>query len=288
MTEFGDYDPLDAVDDEFDAVGRPSPMQVIYLTDLAAELRRGGVSVIEEPGWQTRGRRNGAGYEHPPTHHMVHHTASNTSARNDINYMTYNSPDAPLSNLYTARNGDVHVLAAGPTNTNGSGSDWWGGDTPANSMNSHAIGNEIGNTGVGEPYPQAQQDAVLLTAKIIENNYDIAPAFHRAHFEWAPSRKIDTTGPSQWSPHGGKWDMDAFRQSVFDTTRPPQGDQDMLSSFIWTHNDSNKPGAFYVSNGSVVHVDADVRDILIAQGAVRIHSTNTTVYDSYVRVAQGL
>jgi len=122
-----------------------------------------------------------------------------------------------VANLYLDRQGIVYVMAAGATNTNGSGGPL--DNVPADSMNSYAIGIEAGNDGVGEPWPHAQQAGYVQLVNALRGAYGIPTGHVRAHFEWAPSRKVDPAGPSQWSkPSGGgsgnMWNMDAFRASV--------------------------------------------------------------------------
>lgn len=170
-----------------------------YLTDLASVLRAAGLIVNEEQGWQTRARGSGGYASGKPTHVMVHHTASNPSSdgQGDVNYMVHGSADAPIANLYLSRSGAVWVMAAGCTNTNGTGHDWWGGGVPDDSMNTHAIGCEIANNGTGEPYPDAQQRAAATMVGALKRHYQIPTAHVRTHFEWAGSRKCDNTGPSQ-------------------------------------------------------------------------------------------
>lgn len=196
-----------------------------HLTDLADVCRAAGLVVHEVGAWQTRGRSGGSGYEPGrPTHVMVHHTATGptTDPYRDVDYIL-GSVIAPIANLYLSRDGSVWVLAGGPTNTNGKGDDKWGGGTPSNDMNRHAIGIEGANSGVGEPWPIVQQRAyVTLCAKLCDH-YDIPINNVRAHFEWT-SRKIDPAGSSRYADGGNKWDMDKFRGDVFlklVTTKPP-------------------------------------------------------------------
>lgn len=193
-----------------------------YLTDLADVLRAAGVTVIEVAGWQTRARSTGGYSDGLPTAVMIHHTASKpgSDGQRDVDYIISGSPVAPIANLYTDRKGTVWVCAAGATNTNGAGADTWGGGVPVNRMNEYAIGNEIANDGVGEPYPIAQQSAVLRSTVALCAHYGIAPSNVRAHFEWT-SRKIDPSGPSAWAPSGGKWNMAAFRSDVTAALIPP-------------------------------------------------------------------
>jgi hypothetical protein len=195
-----------------------------YLTDLASVLEAAGLTVVEVPEWETRARRTGGYTQGAPTTLMVHHTASpaRNDGRSDVDYIVSGGRYPPISNLYTSRTGTIWVCAAGATNTNGKGTDTWGGGVPADRMNEYAISNEIANDGKGEPYTEAQQDAVLRSSVALCARYSIAPHMVRAHFEWAPSRKIDPSGPSRWSQTGGLWNMDAFRTDITTALTPPE------------------------------------------------------------------
>lgn len=188
-----------------------------YLLDLADVLRAAGLAVVEVAGWRTRARRGGAGSYVPgtPTHLMIHHTASPRSSdgQRDVDYIIGGSPDAPITNMYVDRAGTFWVCASGATNTNGKGADTWGGGVPADRMNEYALSIEIANTGTGEPYPDVQQRAVVAASAAVCTAYGISPHHVRGHFEWAPTRKIDPSGPSAWAT-SGKWDMDRFRRDV--------------------------------------------------------------------------
>lgn len=183
-----------------------------YLTDLADVCRRAGGDVVEYDDWQRRSRGSGGYDSGRPTHVMVHHTASppSWSGQRDADYCTVQDEDAPLSNLYLDRDGVVWVLAAGATNTNGKGSDWWGGGVPADSMNTYAIGIEA-NGGYGEAWPNAQCDMYVALVGVLCAAYAIDTHCVRGHFEWAPTRKVDPSGPSLWSSSSASWNMDNFR-----------------------------------------------------------------------------
>ena len=77
--------------------------------------------------------------------------------------MCYGSDVRPVANLYIGRAGDVWVMAAGATNTNGKGRarSTSRGTIPENQMNLYAVGVEMGNNGVGEVWPQTQIDAMF-------------------------------------------------------------------------------------------------------------------------------
>ena len=203
-----------------------------YLTDLADVARRSGYPVIEigaAPGqqgteWRQRARRSGGYLTGRPNHVLVHHTASPPSADGwpDANYCTFRSDARPVCNLYLARTGTIFVCAAGATNTNGSGFDPCG-ITPDDSMNTHAIGVEAGNNGIGEEWSDPLLDCYPKLVYELEVAYGIGPAQIHGHWEYAPTRKIDPAGPPR--PTGGgptalSWNMDAFRYDVAGTAPP--------------------------------------------------------------------
>jgi hypothetical protein len=194
----------------------------VWLADLAGVLRRAGLYVVEVAGWQTRSYPTWTppGYIEPPTHIMVHHTASNTTPENDVNYLL-TAPISPIANIYLARNGACHVLAAGRVATNGKGSSLaWNGGVPDNTMNHYAISIEAANNGIGEPWPKVQTDAYVTLCAALSTAYGIPVDHVRGHFEWAPGRKIDPAGPSPWATGAASWDMNAFRRDVRNRIAP--------------------------------------------------------------------
>lgn len=224
-----------------------------YLTDLADILRAAGLTVVEVDGWGTRGRSSGGYDDSRPWCVMWHHTASWTTAENDVSYIVYGSPDAPLSNLYLARDGTVWVCAAGATNTNGKGQAqiMSKGVVPADSMNTHAIGIEAGNSGTGEQWPQAQVDAYFAVNNALAAGYGLLPDDCCSHQRYAPDRKIDPAtsdaveGP--WQPNAvtgsGTWSLDDIREECWlrSAASPPPtpGDDDMqVRLLILTDSDA--------------------------------------------------
>lgn len=207
-----------------------------YLTDLAAVVAGAGLTVVEVDGWRSRGRGSGGYDPGRPDHVMLHHTGSPPSAsgEDDAMYCTHGDEDAPLCNLYLDRAGTVWVCAAGATNTNGKGHDWWGGGVSDDAMNVHAIGIEA-NGGAGHPWPELQQANYLLLAGALCDHYGIPVDHVRSHHEWAPHRKIDPAGVSDWSPDDGTWDMAAFRESVKDAAMPlSDTDLDRIADAVWS------------------------------------------------------
>jgi hypothetical protein len=230
-----------------------------YLTDLAGILRGAGLSVVEVDGWQYRARSSG-GYEPDrPWVVMWHHTASQTSPENDVNYIVSGSPDAPLANLYIARDGTVYVCAGGATNTNGKGGPVTvsRGTVPVDSMNSFALGCEIANSGVGETYPQAQIDAAFGMSLAVCAAYGLATVDALGHVDWSPGRKIDpataTAVAGPWQPRSinssGSWNVDDLHaELVARSTQPPTVEDDPM--YLAT-----------LTDGTVVVVGSAVRPV---------------------------
>lgn len=212
-----------------------------YLTEMADVLRAAGLVVIEVDGWGTRSRNSGGFDGDRPWCIMWHHTASDTAPENDVSYIVYGSPDAPLANLYLDRDGAVWVCAAGATNTNGKGSAQLmsRGTVPADSMNTHAIGIEAANSGVGQEWPQVQIDAYFRVSNALAAAYGLTPGDCCTHHEYAKDRKIDPAvaiaveGP--WTPEAvtssGSWSVDDIRDEAWlrSTGLPPPtpGDDEM-------------------------------------------------------------
>ena len=183
-----------------------------YLTELANWCRAAGLATIEVDGWQHRARSSG-GYEADrPWVVAWHHTASATSPENDVNYICYGSPDAPISNLLLDRGGMVWVCAGGATNTNGKGGPYpvTRGTVPKDSMNTHAVSIEAANNGVGEWWPQQQIDAYFVLSLMLAERLGLAPDDICEHQVWAPDRKID---PAVASAVLGPWQPASYNSS---------------------------------------------------------------------------
>lgn len=215
-----------------------------YLTEMADLFRQAGLSVVEYGGWKTRARSSG-GYSDPkgPLCVMWHHTASKTTPERDAFYECHVADAKPICNVNIARDGTVWVLAAGATNTNGKGSSqkFSRGTVPTDSMNSYAFGIEIANNGVGEPYPQAQIDAVFVVSNVINKLCGNQPTDVCTHQRYAPDRKIDPArgeGTVQGTFHpreinsSGSWNLDDLRAECAaragqkppdPTPKPPSG-----------------------------------------------------------------
>lgn len=193
----------------------------VYLVELANWLREAGLNVIEYEGWQTRARGSG-GYTDTsrPWVVMWHHTASPASwdGKKDADYCAVGDEDAPVSNLYIERSGAVWVLAAGATNTNGLGGPFTcsKGTVPLDSMNSYALGVEMGNDGVGENWPEVQVNSMFVVSNVCNTKLGNELTDICTHNVWAPNRKIDPARAEavlgSWAPRSsttsGTWHLE--------------------------------------------------------------------------------
>jgi N-acetylmuramoyl-L-alanine amidase len=226
----------------------------VYLRDMATWFRQAGLKVIEQEGWQNRSRSTG-GYEPGrPWCIMWHHTAgaAGASAQGEVNYMCYVSDAKPTANIYIERgNGNVWVMAAGASNTNGTGRSrtFSKGTVPSDSMNVYAVGIEIGNNGVGEPYSQAVIDNTFKVNNILCNKLGLRVTDLDTHQDYAPDRKVDPStsaavqGP--WKPgvctSAGSWKVDdvraeAARRGAPEPTPEPEEEDEVPTLLIQANN----------------------------------------------------
>jgi len=204
-----------------------------------------GTPVTEWPGWQTRGRSGGVDYESGrPWCIMWHHTASSDQTLED--YHATQSDNAPVCNLDIKSSGEVVIIAAGPTNTNGKGSGTRNtskGTVPVDSMNSYALGIEFYNNGVGGAWPRIQIDVGFAVVTTILRKLGLQPTDLFTHEGYAPDRKVDpaTAAAVQglWTPRSknssGSWnDGDLRAENVARSAgapppeEPPEEDDEMM------------------------------------------------------------
>lgn len=171
-----------------------------YATWLADELRSAGLKVAEQPGWKTRGHGAMGTVKGVLCHHTAGSRAGNMPS---LGIVTNGRPDlaGPLCNVGLGRDGTCYIVAAGRAYHAGAGS--WHGVTAGNS---ELIGVEAENTGLGEPWSDAQMDAYVRLCAAVLKHAGAAPVMAVAHREYClpKGRKIDPTGI----------DMDAFRLRV--------------------------------------------------------------------------
>lgn len=157
-------------------------------TWLASVLRAAGVPVIEQSGWTTRAQPG----SFAPRGLIRHWDASSPGSHGAVEYMQANI----ACNISTCRGNSshgpsVHVIAAGRAYHAGTGG--WG-LFPTDQGNTYAVGHEVAHT-VDEPWADAQLDVVVAAEQAILTylRADVANAWC-THSEYAPDRKIDTTG----------------------------------------------------------------------------------------------
>lgn len=153
-----------------------------YQTGILEALRDWDLTVVQVPGWQTRGSSS-----FDPHGFVAHHDVigPQTSCPRIIIDGRSDLP-GPLSQFWLERNGRVHLVAAGRANHAGEGS--WNGL----SGNSSVWGCEANNLGTSaDPWPQAQLEAYYRLAAACADFSGFSSANVCGHKEWAPTRKVD-------------------------------------------------------------------------------------------------
>ena len=176
------------------------------LTWLADVLRAAGLTVVEVPGWKTRGHGDMGEVRGV----LLHHTAGPLKGDAPSLPVVINGrPDlpGPLSQLFLARSGVWHVVAAGKAWHAGAGV--WRGVTDGNAR---LVGVEAENTGLpNDPWPAAQVTSYAKGVAAILSHVGAPVEMAAGHKEYATpkGRKSD---PS--------FDMPAFREKVRPFMRP--------------------------------------------------------------------
>lgn len=178
----------------------------LFLLDLADVLRGAGLTVVEVPGWRTRGWRGGStpdGGLRGVRGGLIHHTGTSTKAKGDYPSLAIvrdgrggPSPvPGPLAQLGLGRSGTWYTVAAGRANHAGA-------VDQVDYSNPEAIGVEAEHPGDTSPWPQEQYASYVTGAGALADRYGIV---WRGHKEAAvpAGRKIDP-----------RFDMDAFRAAV--------------------------------------------------------------------------
>ena len=162
------------------------------LTWLPEVLAAAHLNVVLHDGWRDRG----ADLLHVEGV-VCHHTATSIAASDAavVRILANGRSDlaGPLCQLGLARDGTVHVIAAGKGNHNGHGQ--WG---------NQSVGLEAFNDGVGEPWPQRQLDAYVAVCAALCRKAGWPASKVLGHKETDPTRKVDPRGI----------DMNAFRARV--------------------------------------------------------------------------
>lgn len=164
--------------------------------NIPTALRKAGVAVVLEPGWESRGNPS-----FRPRGVVCHHTGPG-STEGLLRLVKVGRPDlpGPLCNIFLSKAGVAHVVAAGRANHAGAGT-WQGLEG-----NGSVFGIEAEHPGDRlTEWPPIQVEAYeKVCAGLLTLTPTKDPALVCAHFEWAPLRKID---PARFS-------MRAFRARV--------------------------------------------------------------------------
>lgn len=184
------------------------------LTWLPAVLRVYGLTVVEQPGWQTRGHGDVGAIQGIVVHHTAGPPKGNAPS---LGVVTNGRPDlpGPLAQLHLARDATFNAVSAGlayhagpPTkSTPPSLLKWCGNRT--------TIGIEVENTGLADdrPWPVGQVTDLAkgCAALLLHIKQPVSRCV--GHFEWAPERKGDPAFVGGNRAALSKA-MDAFRLTV--------------------------------------------------------------------------
>lgn len=165
----------------------------MYLTDLATVVRRAGLTIVEQPGWQTRGHGGLADVRAVICHHTAGPATGNAPSLGTVQNGRPDLP-GPLAQLFLARDGTVFIVAAGLCYHAGAvkSSNW---------DNAHAIGIEAEATGTSS-WPASQVAAYATLCRALVDAYGAEVLGHKEVCS-PTGRKIDPN-----------FDMAAFRVMV--------------------------------------------------------------------------
>lgn len=173
-------------------------MKALWLADV---LRGAGLTVVEQPGWKTRGRGDFTAIRGVVCHHTAGPRNGNAPSLGIVTNGREGLP-GPLSQLVLGRDGTYFVVASGKSNHAGPGK--WQGVVAGNSQ---MIGIEAENTGLmnDQPWPGVQVDAYVRGVAAILKHIKVDAVMACGHKEYAlpKGRKPDPT-----------LDMVAFRAAV--------------------------------------------------------------------------
>lgn len=168
---------------------------------LPPVLRAAGLTVVEQPNWESRGHGDMSDVRGV----LCHHTAGPLKGdAPSLKVVIEGRPDlaGPLAHIVLARSGIWHVVAAGKcwhAGAGGPGTQW-----ADFSGNAHLVGIEAENTGLpNDPWPPGQIDSYARGVAAILRHVKAPLTMALGHKEYAPGRKSD---PS--------FDMGQFRNKV--------------------------------------------------------------------------
>lgn len=154
------------------------------MSSLGDILRNAGLSVVDNP---VAGRPG----VFEPQGVMLHHTAGNYPS--DLSVITNGRSDlpGPLTQLYIAPDGTVHVITEGRANHAGTGVwDKDGFSVPTDKGNDMLIGIEVSSMGA-EPISGVQYIVMIKAAAALSKHYGWDEHHTILHRSYAPTRKVD-------------------------------------------------------------------------------------------------
>jgi hypothetical protein len=124
------------------------------------------------------------------------------------------------------------------------------GVVPMDQMNTHAIGIEAANDGLGQQWPQVQIDAYFRVNNALAQFYGLQVDDCCTHHQYAKDRKIDPARADavqgQWQPAGinssGTWSVDDVREEAWlrsaDMPPPQEGDDMQVRLLVLSDSDA--------------------------------------------------
>lgn len=200
-------------------------MGAVWLASLPKVLADAGLKVQTWPGWEFRSRSTG-GYDKVlgiGVHHDAIKTGTSLASRCRAAWDSEWNSTRPVGALWVHTDGTWMVGAAGATNTQGSGGpyEFSKGTVPKDAGNRYMLSIEASNNGIGEVWPEVQQDAYVRGCAAFCRWLDLDPVRDViAHFEWTPGRKVDPAGASRYATGRLMWNMPKFRQDVASFSQP--------------------------------------------------------------------
>ena len=204
----------------------------MWLTNLAAVMRRTGLDVVEVKDWQTRGHGGFVAVDGVVDHHTAgpvegDYPSLTTVTRGRVGLA------GPLANLGIGRTGRVFVIAAGVA--------WHAGQVKAVTYsNPRRIGIEVeatGRDGVPTDWPPVQLDALarVNAACALEWHFDEGDCLGHKEVCWPAGRKIDPHPISMDAVRAGTaraiaWLSDVTRGEPRQPPVVPSGPRPVLSA----------------------------------------------------------
>ena len=223
--------------------------RALWLLDVLTDA---GLTVVQVPGWRTRG-----GETFEPIGVTWHATAGSGSARAEVDVLLNGSATAPppIAQLMLYRDGVIYLVGAGRCNHNLTG---W--DGPNKGLgNTALVGIEMANNNLTDPWPDVQLDAARRATVAIFRRLGTDPMKRLAgHYEHQPAA---TAPPGQDSTKTDPLGVDMDDERVLVTAMLAGEDVDMPTvDEIWAKQFKE----YLDENGNEVRDERTVADILYA------------------------